>query len=91
MRAHTYPLAVALSELGFAVAAFGCGLYAAPLWVAGLAWFGMVAYWSHTRRFMLNRMRGAAWAFNAAGALAVLVAIQFGAYWLGLGMGERLS
>lgn len=91
MRARPYPLAVALTELGFAIAAFACGLYAAPLWLAGLAWFGMVAYWSHTRRHMLESMRGAAWALNAAGALAVLIAIQTGAYWLGLGLGERLS
>jgi hypothetical protein len=91
MRARTYPLVVALTELGFAVAAFGCGLYDAPLWGAALASFGMVAYWSHTRRIMLNRMRGAAWALSTAGALAVLIAIQSGAYWLGLGLGERFS
>jgi hypothetical protein len=91
MHARDYPLSVALGELGFAIAAFGCGLYDAPLWSAVLASFGMVAYWSHTRRVMLNRMRGAAFALGAAGALAVLIAIQTGAYWLGLGVGERLS
>src|SRR5262245_48154020 len=91
MRAREYPLSVALTELGFAIAAFGCGLYHAPLWSAGLVWFGFVAYWSHTRRFMLNRMRGSAWAYAAAGALAVLIAIQSGAYWLGLGVGERFD
>ena len=92
MRAREpYPLNVALSELGFAVAAFACGLYDAPVWTAGLVSVGMVAYWSHTRSAALNRLRGAAWNAGAAGALAVLIAIQAGSYWLGLGIGERLS
>lgn len=91
MRARVYPLHVALGELGFAVAAFGCGLYDAPLWVAALASVGMVAYWSWTRRTLLNRMRGMTWVRGAAGALVVLIAIQAGAYWLGLGIGESIT
>ena len=91
MHSRSYPLRIALTELGFAIAAFGCGLYDAPMWVAGLASFGLVAYWSHTRRAVLNRLRGVAWVRGAAGALVVLIAIQAGAYWLGLGIGERIS
>lgn len=91
MRARSYPLHIALTELSFAVGAFGCGLYDAPVWLAGLASFGLVAYWSHTRRAILNRLRGVAWVRGAAGALAVLIAIQAGAYWLGLGIGEGIS
>jgi hypothetical protein len=90
MRTQSYPLHVALTELGFAIAAFGCGLYDAPMWVAGLASFGLVAYWSHTRRAILNRLRGATWARGAVGAVLVLIAIQAGAYWLGLGIGEQM-
>jgi hypothetical protein len=83
-------LAVAMGDLVFAVAAFGCGLFDAPLWLAGLAAFGMLAYWSWTRRRTLNRLRGAVWASQTSLAVTVLIAILGGAYWLGLGMGGLL-
>jgi hypothetical protein len=81
---------VAFGDLGFAVAAFACGLFDAPAWATGLAAFGMLAYWSWTRRAVLNRLRGAAWASQTSLAVAVLIAILGGAYWLGLGMGGTL-
>jgi hypothetical protein len=77
-------LRVALTELGFAVAAFGCGLYDAPLWATGLAAAGMLAYWSWSRRAVLKRLHGAAWATVSTVALVAIIAIQAGAYWLGL-------
>ena len=88
MRARRKPgLVVAFGDLGFATAAFSCGLFDAPMWIAGLAAFGMLAYWSWTRRAVLNRLRGAAWASQTSLAIAVLITILGGAYWLGLGMG----
>lgn len=88
MRVRRKPgLGVALGDLGFAVAAFACGLYDAPSWMTGLAAFGMLAYWSWTRRAVLNRLRGRAWASQIGVAVAVLITIIGGAYWLGLGMG----
>lgn len=83
-------LSTALGDLAFAIAAFGCGLFDAPLWLAGLAAFGMLAYWSWTRRAVLNRLRGAAWASQTGLAIAVLLAILAGAYWLGLGVGGTI-
>lgn len=77
-------LKVALTELAFAVAAFGCGLYDAPAWLAGLAALGMLAYWSWSRRLVLNRLRAAAWATVSTMAAFAIIAIQAGAYWLGL-------
>jgi hypothetical protein len=88
MRARRKPgLAVALGDMGFAIAAFGCGLFDAPIWITGLAAFGMLAYWTWTRRAVLRRLRGAVWASQTSLAIAVLIAILGGAYWLGLGMG----
>ncbi len=89
MRSRRRPddLAVALGDLFFAVAIFACGLFNSPLWTAGLAAFGMLAYWSWTRRTVLNRLRGKAWMSQTSLAMAVLFAILGGAYWLGLGMG----
>lgn len=86
MRARPYPMHVAATELGFAVTAFACGLYDAPLALVGLATFGMLAYWSWSRRVLLNRLRGSAWAFLSLSAVAVLIAIMGGAYWLGLSL-----
>jgi hypothetical protein len=79
-----------MGDLVFAVAAFGCGLFDAPIWLTGLAAVGMLAYWSWTRRTVLNRLRGAAWANQTSLAVAVLITILGGAYWLGLGMGGTL-
>lgn len=84
------PAQVAAGDLAFAIAAFGCGLFDAPPWLAGLAAFGMVAYWSVSRRAVLRRLRGAAWASQTGLAIAVLIAILAGAYWLGLGVGASL-
>ncbi len=88
MRTRRKPgLGLALGDYGFAIAAFACGLYNAPLWLTGLAAFAMLAYWSWTRRSVLNRLRGAIWMSQISLAIAVLIAILGGAYWLGLGMG----
>ena len=87
MRQRSYPLSTAAAELAFAIAAFGCGLFNAPLWVAGLAAVSMLAYWSWSRRLVLNRLRGAAWAtVTTVGSIAI-IAIVAGAYWLGLASG----
>ena len=83
-------LKVALTELGFAVTAFGCGLYDSPVWATGLAALGMLAYWSWSRRVVLNRLRGATWATVSAVAAFAIIAIQAGAYWLGLVTGEMI-
>ncbi len=48
---------VAACDGGFAIAAFGCGLFDAPLWLTGLVAFAMLAYWSWSRRRVLNRLR----------------------------------
>lgn len=83
-------LETAFGDLSFAIAAFGCGLFDAPLWLTGLAALGMLAYWTWTRRAVLNRLRGAAWASQTGIAVAVLIAIVAGAYWLGLGVGGSI-
>lgn len=84
---HLY---VAFGDLAFALAAFACGLYAAPLWSAILAAIGMLTYWSVTRRTILNRLRGALFLSQVGLAVAVLIAILAGAYWLGLGFGGHV-
>ena len=90
MRTRKAPLTVAFGDLAFAIAAFACGFFDAPVMLTGLAAFGMLAYWSWTRRAVLNRLRGAAWASQTSLAIAVLITILGGAYWLGLGMGGSL-
>ncbi len=79
-------LAVAFGDLAFAIAVFACGLYNAPLWMTGLAGAGMVAYWGATRRKVLKRLPAKAWARLTGVALFVIIAIEAGAYWLGLGL-----
>ena len=69
---------------GFAVAAFGCGLFDAPLWLTGLVAFAMLAYWSWSRRRVLNRLHGVIWASQTTLAVFVIIAILAGSYWLGL-------
>ncbi|MGD9979433.1 MAG: hypothetical protein AB7H66_00460 [Hyphomonadaceae bacterium] len=83
-RRRHYSFANAASELGFALAAFACGLFDAPVWVAGLAAVSMLVYWAATRNSVLNRLRGATWATVMSLGLVVIIAIQAGAYWLGL-------
>jgi hypothetical protein len=90
-RRRSYDMRVASIELGFAIAAFACGLYDAPMWLAGLVSVGMLAYWNWTRRAILKRLRVETWASVTGAALMVIIAIQAGAYWLGLGLGERMS
>lgn len=86
-RRRRYPFAHAAAELGFALTAFACGLFDAPLWMAGLAAVSMLAYWSWSRRLVLNRLRGATWmTVSGLGAVAI-VSIIAGAYWLGLATG----
>jgi hypothetical protein len=74
-------------ETAFALAAFACGLFDAPIWIAALAAVSMLAYWSWSRRVLLNRMRGAAWATASALGAATIISIVAGAYWLGLASG----
>ena len=83
-RRASYSVAIAATEIAFALAAFACGLYDAPLWLTALAAFGMLAYWSWTRRVLLNRMRGAAWATASLMGAVTIISIVAGAYWLGL-------
>jgi hypothetical protein len=83
-RSRPYPFATAATELAFALAAFGCGLFDAPLWMAGLAAVSMLAYWSWSRRMVLNRLRGAAWMTVSSLGIVTIISIVAGAYWLGL-------
>jgi hypothetical protein len=83
-RRRPYSFANAASELGFALAAFACGLFDAPLWMAGLAAVSMLVYWALTRNSVLNRLRGTAWLTVMTVGLVAIIAIQAGAYWLGL-------
>ena len=78
----------AAAELGFALAAFACGLFDAPVWLTALAAISMLAYWTATRNPVLNRLRGATWAPVMTFGFVVIIAIQAGAYWLGLVAGE---
>jgi len=82
--------AIAACELGLAIAIFGVGLFDGPFWMAGLATCAMLAYWTWTRRAILNRLRGAAWASQTSLAIAVIIAIMGGSYWVGLGVGGHL-
>ena len=86
-RRRPYPFAHAATELGFALTAFACGLFDAPLWIAGLAAVSMLAYWSWSRRFVLNRLRGATWMTASGLGAAAIISIIAGAYWLGLASG----
>ncbi len=83
-RRRPYSFANAASELGFALAAFACGLFDAPLWMAGLAAVSMLVYWALTRNTVLNRLRGTTWLTVMIVGLVAIIAIQAGAYWLGL-------
>lgn len=83
-RRHYSSFSNAATELGFALAAFACGLFDAPVWLTALAAISMLAYWSVTRNSVLSRLRGAAWATVMTLGVVVVIAIQAGAYWLGL-------
>jgi hypothetical protein len=86
MRSRRRPtaFAIALGDAGFAVAAFACGLFDAPVWLTGLVAAAMLAYWSWSRRRVLNRLRGATWATQTGLAVFVIIAILAGSYWLGI-------
>lgn len=86
MAARRPNLRSAAIELGFVVAAFACGLFNAPTFLSALVAFGMLAYWSWTRRVQLNRLRGAQWATQCLIAVALIIAVLAGAYWLGLAL-----
>lgn len=86
MTARDTHFAIAFGDLGFAITLFACGLFAAPLWLTGLAGAGMVAYWSASRARVLKRLPAKAWARLTGIALFVIIAIEAGAYWLGLGV-----
>lgn len=86
-RASSYSFAIAATEIAFALAAYGCGRYDAPVWLTALAAVGMLAYWSWTRRVVLNRMRGAAWMTASLMGAVTIISIVAGAYWLGLASG----
>jgi hypothetical protein len=88
VRRHYYSFANAATELGFALAAFACGLFDAPVWLTALAAISMLAYWTLTRNSVLNRLRGATWATVMTLGFVTIISIQAGAYWLGLVAGE---
>lgn len=76
--------AAASADATFALAVFSCGLFDAPVWVAGLAGVAMLAYWNWSRRAVLNRLRGATWATVSTVGTIAIISIVAGAYWLGL-------
>ena len=88
VRRHYYSFANAAMELCFALAAFACGLFDAPVWLTALAAISMLAYWTVTRNSVLNRLRGATWATVMTLGFVTIISIQVGAYWLGLVAGE---
>ena len=88
VRRHYYSFANAMTELGFALAAFACGLFDAPVWLTALAAISMLAYWTVTRNSVLNRLRGATWATVMTLGFVTIISIQVGSYWLGLVAGE---
>jgi len=83
-------MTVAATDGAFALSLFGCGYFDAPIELTALAAFGMLAYWSWSRRAVLNRLRGAAWYSQTGIAVLVILAIVSGSYWLGLGVGGRI-
>jgi hypothetical protein len=87
-RRRPYSFANAASELCFALAAFACGLFDAPVWLTALAAVSMLVYWAVTRNSVLNRLRGTAWATVMTVGFVAIIAIQAGAYWLGLVAGD---
>ncbi len=89
-RRHYYTLTNAVSELSFALAAFACGLFDAPVWLTALAAVSMLAYWTVTRNSVLNRLRGATWATVMTLGFVAIIAIQAGSYWLGLVAGGMI-
>jgi hypothetical protein len=89
-RRASYSIATVTTEIAFALAAFACGLYDAPLWITALAAIGMLSYWSWSRRLLLNRMRGTTWAMASFMGVVTIISIVAGAYWLGLASGGTI-
>lgn len=81
---------IAAGDLAFAIAAFACGLFSAPLELTVLAALGMVGFWLTSRRPILDRLRGPVFFKISALAIGVLLTILSGAYWLGLGVAGAL-
>jgi hypothetical protein len=77
-------------ELAFALAAYACGLFDAPVMMVGVAGVGMLAYWTWSRRLVLNRLRGATWITVSTVGTIAIIAIIGGAYWLGLASGGTI-
>jgi len=88
VKRHYYTFENAAIELCFALAAFACGLFDAPVWLSALAAISMLAYWTVTRNSVLNRLRGATWATVMTLGFVTIISIQVGSYWLGLVAGE---
>ena len=88
VKRHYYSFENAATELSFALAAFACGLFDAPVWLTALAAISMLAYWTVTRNSVLNRLRGATWATVVTLGFVTIISIQVGSYWLGLVAGE---
>ena len=81
---------IAAGDIAFAIAAFACGLFSAPLELTIVAGFGMVTFWLASRRPILDRLTSRAFFRLSALAIAVLLTILAGAYWLGLGIAGAL-
>ncbi|MBL8546232.1 MAG: hypothetical protein JNL81_07190 [Hyphomonadaceae bacterium] len=90
VRRHYRSFSNSASELCFALAAFACGLFDAPVWLTALAAISMLAYWTVTRNSVLNRLRGATWATVMTFGFVVIISIQVGCYWLGLVAGGSI-
>jgi hypothetical protein len=89
-RRRSYDLTVAAIETAFAIAAFGCVLFDAHLWIVGLAGIGMMAYRNCSRRVVLNRLLVAAWITVSTVVTIAIIAIIDVAYWLGLASGVTI-
>jgi hypothetical protein len=50
----------------------------------------MLAYWTWSRRLVLNRLRGATWITVSTVGTIAIIAIIGGAYWLGLASGGTI-
>lgn len=87
MRRRPHAFVFAATETGFAIAAFGCGLFDAPTWSIALIGVGMLAYWNWSRRMVLNRLRGTTWITVSTVGASAVIAIIAGAYWIGLASG----
>ncbi len=86
MSARRPNLGAAGADLAFAALAFVAGYLGAAVWFAGLIALGAAIVWAWLRRATLANMDPARLAASTAVALAVLVVVLGGAYWLGLSL-----